>query len=106
MPLPDDLALAHLRRSAPPDSGIGLFLRAFPHAPFPLHDPAQSLDALQAVAGLRRHLDEGADHAVLGARRAGASWAAIGRALGVSKQAAFERWGRISAFAGWDAPDE
>lgn len=96
-------ALAHLRATAPPDSDVGRFVRALPDRAFPVDDPAPALDALQAVASLRRRLDQASDDAALGARRAGASWAAIGRALGVTKQAAFDRWGRISAFAGWDA---
>ena len=53
-------------------------------------------DALQALA--RSSADIGAaqlrlEEAVLAARAAGASWAQIGDATGMSRQAAHERWG-------------
>lgn len=45
-----------------------------------------------AVTGNANHAELGA--AVAAARRAGDSWAVIGAALGVSRQAAEERYGR------------
>jgi hypothetical protein len=85
-----------LRRTAPPDSDLGLVFRAVPDS-----TDADPLDQLAAITGLRRRLDELADHAALTARHHGASWTAIGEALGMTKQAAYQRWGRITAFAGW-----
>jgi hypothetical protein len=86
-----------LRRRAPPDSDLGLFFRAEPDT-----TAADPLDQLAAITALRHRLDELADHAALTARRQGASWVAIGDALGMTKQAAHQRWGRITAFARWD----
>jgi hypothetical protein len=59
-------------------------------------------EAIDLSAGRQSRLDEQADHLALTARRQGASWVAIGEALGMTKQAAQQRWGRISAFARWD----
>lgn len=100
-----DKCMSHLRKLAPPDSEIGQLFRAGGQHLTPAgHDPAPALDALDAAASLKRRLDEHIDYAALAARRSGASWSAIGTALGMTKQAAHERWGRITAFAGWD-PD-
>lgn len=48
--------------------------------------------AAEAVAVHQRHLEE----AVLEARRLGLSWERIGAAAGISRQAAHERWGRLT----------
>jgi ATP-dependent Clp protease ATP-binding subunit ClpA len=57
---------------------------------------ASALDQLQAAARLvdeRRHQDEAVlDHFVVAARRRDCSWTEIGAALGVSKQAAHQRF--------------
>jgi hypothetical protein len=94
--VPHDCART-LRRTAAADSDLGLLFRAIPD-----RSDADPLDGLAAVATLRHRLDEQADHLALTARRQGVPWAAIGDALGMSKQAAQQRWGRISAFGGWD----
>jgi hypothetical protein len=57
---------------------------------------APSGDPLREIAAgviARRRADEGIARAVGNARDAGVSWAEIGRVLGVSKQAAHERYG-------------
>ena len=94
--VPHDCART-LRQTAPPDSDLGLVFRAIPD-----RSDADPLDGLAAVAALRRRMDEQADHLALTARRQGASWSAIGEALGLTKQAAHQRWGRIAEFAQWD----
>ncbi|WP_350348005.1 hypothetical protein ABIQ69_15405 [Agromyces sp. G08B096] len=48
---------------------------------------------LRALADLRAVLDEALQAGVDGQRATGRSWAAIGAALGTSKQAAYERFG-------------
>jgi biotin operon repressor len=42
-------------------------------------------------------LDAGIDDAVTNARRAHVSWEQIGAELGMSRQAAWERWSRLDA---------
>ena len=51
------------------------------------------LDRLDVLVSARVILDDGVDRAVAGARSAGASWEAIGAALGMSKQGAQQRYG-------------
>lgn len=55
-------------------------------------------DAAQDLAGAREALDQ----AVATARAAGASWTVIGKAAGLTRQSAHERWGQ-AAPAGSDA---
>jgi hypothetical protein len=50
------------------------------------------LDGLCESAGLARAVDKLLRHLVQQAREAGQSWTAIGEALGVSRQAAWERF--------------
>ncbi|MGN6608007.1 MAG: PASTA domain-containing protein [Jatrophihabitans sp.] len=52
----------------------------------------EALRALTDVGRARRLLDQAELHAVRQARRDGASWAEIATRLGVSRQAAWERW--------------
>ena len=51
------------------------------------------VDALAAMTGLATELDEAISQAVLGLRNAGYSWAEIAARLGVTRQAAQQRWG-------------
>src|SRR3954447_2139886 len=67
-----------------------------------------ALDQLQAAVGLvdeRRAQDEAVlDYFVRAARRAGGSWTEIGAGLGVSKQAAHQRFPTVASDAGaWSA---
>ncbi len=87
----------------PPDSPRGRFLRVYEGNPCSHVDGA--LDVLDAIAGLRRQLVDQEDFAALRARQHGATWEQIGAALGVSKQAAQQRWGAVSAFAGMGADE-
>ena len=57
-------------------------------------DGGEPQEALRAVSALRRLADQIERRAVLSARDAGWSWAQIGDALGVSRQAIHKRYGR------------
>jgi len=57
-------------------------------------DGEEPQEALRAVSALRRLADQIERRAVLSARDAGWSWAQIGDALGVSRQAIHKRYGR------------
>jgi hypothetical protein len=52
------------------------------------------VDALADMTGLATELDEAIAQAVIGLREAGYSWAEIAARLGVSRQAAQQRWGQ------------
>lgn len=54
------------------------------------------VEDLQELAELSRTLDAVLQQAVLDVRESsGCSWAAVGRAFGMTKQAAQQRWGRL-----------
>jgi ribosomal protein S20 len=55
---------------------------------------AGDIDALADMTGLATELDEAIAQAVIGLRKAGYSWADIAARLGVSRQAAQQRWGQ------------
>jgi hypothetical protein len=57
-------------------------------------EDASPLDAIALVQGAARAIDEGMQGAVRRAREAGHTWAEIGRVLGTTRQAAFQRFGR------------
>ena len=50
-------------------------------------------DALAALVALAAEIDAATDEGVRGLRAAGYSWAEIARRLGVTRQAAQQRWG-------------
>lgn len=52
------------------------------------------LDAIAFVRGAASAIDEGMQAAVQRAREAGHTWAEIGQVLGITRQAAFQRFGR------------
>jgi hypothetical protein len=54
---------------------------------------AGDVEALPALAVLSADLDAAIGEAVLGLRAAGYSWAEIASRLGVTRQAAHQRWG-------------
>ena len=56
---------------------------------------AGDIDALADMTELAIELDEAIAQAVIGLRGAGYSWADIAARLGVSRQAAQQRWGRL-----------
>lgn len=63
--------------------------------------PVEPLDALREVSRSEVELDELRWNQIAAARDAGASWAAIGEALGVSRQSAWEYFTRrVSAELG------
>jgi len=55
---------------------------------------AGDVDALADMTGLAAELDEAVTQAVTGLRNIGYSWAEIAVRLGVTRQAAQQRWGR------------
>ncbi len=55
---------------------------------------AGDIDAISDMTGIAAELDEAISQAVTGLRAAGYSWADIAARLGVSRQAAQQRWGR------------
>ena len=55
---------------------------------------AGDVDALADMTGLAAELDEATTQAVTGLRNVGYSWAEIAVRLGVTRQAAQQRWGR------------
>jgi hypothetical protein len=65
--------------------------------------PDAAIEALAAAHELETFLERSTDELALAARRDGATWEQIGSALGTSRQAAQQRWGNVSRFAGWDA---
>ena len=56
---------------------------------------AGDVDALADMTGLAIELDDAISQAVTGLRTAGYSWAEIAARLGVTRQAAQQRWGRL-----------
>ena len=54
---------------------------------------AGDIDALAAVAALADDLDTAIRDAITGLRQRGYSWADIGIRLGITRQAAQQRWG-------------
>jgi len=54
------------------------------------------VEALTAMTGLAAELDTAIDEAVKGLRASGYSWADIGSRLGITRQAAQQRWGQTS----------
>lgn len=51
------------------------------------------IEALASLAGLTTEIETVIDNAVTGLRRAGYSWADIAHRLGITRQAAHQRWG-------------
>ena len=58
---------------------------------------AGDVDALPALANLAAELDAAITAAVAGLRAAGYSWGEIAARLGVTRQAAHQRWATVSA---------
>jgi hypothetical protein len=54
------------------------------------------VDALIAMTGLSTEIDTAIGQAVTGLRTFGYSWAEIGTRLGITRQAAQQRWGQAS----------
>jgi DNA-directed RNA polymerase specialized sigma24 family protein len=94
-----------VRRTAPEDSALGLFFVAF-NSPDAHGHVAGPLTRLEHIHRLRARLAEEEDEAALTARREGATWAQIGDALGLTRQAVHSRWGNIARFANWGPADD
>jgi len=58
---------------------------------------AGDIDALADMTGLADELDEAISQAIAGLREAGYSWTEIAARLGVTRQAAQQRWARSQA---------
>jgi hypothetical protein len=54
------------------------------------------IDVLTALTGPSAEIDAAIDQAVTGLRASGYSWAEIGSRLGITRQAAQQRWGQAS----------
>ena len=54
------------------------------------------VEALTLMLGLSAEIDDAINQAVTGLRAFGYSWAEIGSRLGITRQAAQQRWGRAS----------
>ena len=54
------------------------------------------VEALTLMLGLSAEIDDAIAQAVTGLRQFGYSWAEIGSRLGITRQAAQQRWGRAS----------
>ena len=54
------------------------------------------VEALTLMLGLSAEIDDAISQAVTGLREFGYSWAEIGSRLGITRQAAWQRWGRAS----------
>jgi hypothetical protein len=57
---------------------------------------AGDVEALSLMLGLSADLDDAIAQAVTGLRGVGYSWAEIGSRLGITRQAAQQRWGHAS----------
>jgi hypothetical protein len=57
-------------------------------------DSACPLDAIAFIQGAASEIGEGMQAAVQRAREAGRTWAEVGEVLGISRQAAFQRFGK------------
>lgn len=58
---------------------------------------SRALERLTAIEELREWLDDQEQQAAIGARMARCSWTEMGQAIGASKQAAWNRWGKMVA---------
>jgi hypothetical protein len=71
------------------------------HAEWKRHiEPALLLGEIAELTARRREVDERLAVAVAQARKAKTPWEDIGRAAGITRQSAHERWARIAAAAG------
>jgi hypothetical protein len=70
------------------------------------HVPSPAIAEVSAAAEAARKADADLAAAVRRAHDAGESWAAIGTAAGMSRQAANQRWGKLPLAATGDSPDE
>lgn len=59
-------------------------------------DSASTMDALERASSSVKRAESELTDCVVAAREAGLSWAQIGTALGMSRQAAHERWGHLA----------
>jgi hypothetical protein len=57
-------------------------------------ESASPLDAIASIQGAVSEIGEGMQAAVQRAREAGSTWAEVGQVLGITRQAAFQRFGR------------
>lgn len=67
-------------------------------------EQAEPLEAVVFIQDMASELADGMQAAAQRARAAGRTWAEIGGALGMSRQAAFQRYGRAAGAAGTASP--
>lgn len=85
-PRPVPRARVRVADSPPRDSPAGRLARAY---------DVDALDALVAIEELRQDLEELEARQLVAAREARRTWAEIGAGVGLSRQAAWKRYGRL-----------
>ena len=81
------------RRRAVENDEYGEFIRRILRA-YSRRVADGDIEALALMTGLAGELDDAIAQAVKGLRGQGYSWAEIGARLGVTRQAAYDRWGK------------
>lgn len=76
----------------------------FAHSPVPFYR-GTFLDHLARYEELRKAAQSEVEYAIRDARRDGATWEQIGRALGVTRQAAHARYGSLADWLPEDTED-
>lgn len=93
------------RRWYSPDSFAPGSLEESVHEEWKAHTaPGEAVSEVAELAGELSVATIRLNDAVVRARAAGASWASIGRAAGMTRQSAHERWARLTSLAG--SPDD
>lgn len=95
-PFPVNRVLTHKRRTRARRRVENTDYAAFAHRVISAHGRRVAdgdIESLTELADLANHLDITIHLAIQGLRAHGFSWTDIGRGLGISKQAAQQRWG-------------
>jgi hypothetical protein len=80
------------RRAAVENNEYGAFIRRVVRT-YGRRISAGDIESLRELLALARQLDQATDHAVAGLRAFGYSWGDIAARVGVTRQAAQQRWG-------------
>ena len=92
---------AKRRRRVVENDEYALFLRRVIHA-YSRRVASGDIEAISYMTHLAADLDTAIGHAVTGLRACGYSWADIGLRLGITRQAAQQRWGTSTPGTGTD----
>ena len=82
----------HRRRDVVENDEYAAFTRRILRA-YARRVAAGDIEAITDMAALSEHIDDAIATAITGLRAFGYSWADIGQRLGISRQAAQQRWG-------------